>query len=352
MTTVSSTLRATAATPDQGLLDEWDELADRCGASPFARPGWISAFVEAFGGELRVASARRGGELVAVAPFLGTRRRRTPTNWHTPWFETVALDDEARRAVWSVVLDAPVAVVDHVLDGSTDAAALEHVLSARGGRFRVRDRQAPPYLELPGSWDDFVAAMSSNLRGDTRRRSRRLAERGELRFEVVSDSDDLDGLLDEGLGVEGSGWKVREGTAVVSDPGTERFYRSVAAWAAPRGMLRLCFLRVEGRAIAFDFSVEADGRHYLLKTGYDEDWFKLSPGKVLRWEVLRRCTEDGLATYEFTGDAAGWKQAWTSDSRRTIRFEAFAPSPAGRLSWLAWRIRRVAGALLGRLRRG
>lgn len=344
-------LRAVIEAPTPDLLDEWDDLADRCEVAPFARPGWIAALAGAFGGSLRLVAVRRGGELVAVAPFLAGRARTTPTNWHSPWFEIAAVDGEARRAAWSAMIDAPAVSIDHVLEGSDDAAAIDDVLAARGGRVAVRERQRPPYLDLGHGWEQMEAAMSSNLRGDTRRRARRLAERGEVAFEVITEPSDLDAALDEGFAVEGSGWKTRAGTAVSSDGHTERFYRAIAAWAAPRGMLRLCFLRVDGAPVAFDLSLEAGGRHYLLKTGYDEEWSKLSPGKVLRREVIRHCVESGVSTYEFTGDATPWKLAWTDDARRTVRYEAFAPSMSGAAAWFGRRVARAAAALGRRVRR-
>ena len=34
---------------DDPILAEWDELANRCGASVFLRPGWLAAWWRAFG---------------------------------------------------------------------------------------------------------------------------------------------------------------------------------------------------------------------------------------------------------------------------------------------------------------
>ena len=55
------------------------------------------------------------------------------------------------------------------------------------------------------------------------------------------------GAGDDALRLEASGWKLREGTAICSRPGVQRFYTLFAERAAARGWLRLLFLTVGGQ---------------------------------------------------------------------------------------------------------
>ena len=109
---------------------------------------------------------------------------------------------------------------------------------------------------------------------------------GEVSLEIESGAERLDDLLAEGFEVEARGWKGLRGTAVASDPQTLSFYTEVARWAASRDLLRLAFLRVDGRALAFHFSLESEGKHYLLKPGYDERFRKAGPGTVLTYRMI------------------------------------------------------------------
>ena len=93
--------------------------------------------------------------------------------------------------------------------------------------------------------------------------------------------DGLDSLLTEGFAIESAGWKAAGGTAIVSRAETEGFYREVAAWAAQRGWLRLAFLRLDGRALAFEFAIEEGGVYYALKSGFDPAYRAFSPGTLL-----------------------------------------------------------------------
>ena len=79
------------------LAPEWEELAERTGATPFVWPGWFRAWWNAFGtGELDLLTLRRDSRLTGVLPL--ERRRgslRLPVNSETSQFELVAEDRAA-----------------------------------------------------------------------------------------------------------------------------------------------------------------------------------------------------------------------------------------------------------------
>jgi CelD/BcsL family acetyltransferase involved in cellulose biosynthesis len=173
---------------------------------------------------------------------------------------------------------------------------------------------------------------------------------------VADGSERLEGLLSEGFQIEQSGWKGEHGTAINSSPRRRRFYREVAQWAGERGWLRLAFLRLDGRTIAFDLCLEANRVHFLLKTGYDHDYEKFGPGMILRSMMLERAFSGSIDTYEFLGTIVGannrWKLDWTRNHHTRLRFQAFAASPTALAAWSAFRfapaISRRARFLAGR----
>ncbi len=272
------------------IAEEWDDLAGEADLAPFLWPGWLSAWWGAFGaGRLVILAVRRTGRLVGVLPL---RKKgsvlSSPANWHTPLYEPAVADRSALRAIVAGIQSLHPRRLDlSFLDGE-GAAAQE--LRELGGYYRLVERTSwrSPYLEVRGDWEAYWQGVSGNLRHTVRQGSRRLAEIGEVSLEIESGTERLDDLLAEGFEVEASSWKGRRGTAIASDPQTLGFYTSLARWAASRGLLRLAFLRVDGRALAFNFSLESQGRHYLLKPGYDERFRKAGPGTVLTCRMIER----------------------------------------------------------------
>ena len=157
---------------------------------------------------------------------------------------------------------------------------------------------------------------------------------------VVAEASDgregLEELLVEGFRLESSGWKAENGTAIVSRPNTLRFYTTVASWAAERGWLRLAFLRLDGNPLAFEFTLETGGALFNLKGGYDQEWRKFGPGKLLAEDLLRYVFERRLSSYEFLGSEEPFKLEWTSVCRDRMLLQAFAPSPRGLVDWAAY----------------
>ena len=326
-----------SATSLASVAAEWDELAARTGASPFVRPGWIEAWWGSFGrGELRVLAARRDGALVGILP-LGLRHGvlRSPTNEHTPAFDIVAADDAAVRAVADALFAGRVRTVTlgQLAGEGAGRDALEASAAEAGYRTAVTPVARSPYIACAPTLEDHERGLGRNLRHDVQRRQRRLRDEGDVTIDVMDGGANLAGLLDEGFRVEALSWKGARGTAIGSDARTRRFYDAVGRWASARGWLRLAFLRLDGRAIAFQFDLEAARTYYSLKIGYDAAFDRYSPGKLLAYAMVARAVSTGLATYELLGTDEPWKDRWTSTFREYIRLEAYGPSPAGAASW-------------------
>jgi CelD/BcsL family acetyltransferase involved in cellulose biosynthesis len=313
----------------ESVAAEWDQLALSQGASPFERPGWISAWLAAFGAEgLRVLALRRGGRLTAVVPVLARRGLvRSPTNWHSPMFGPVAADDDARAAILAALHRGRTRRIDlSFLDAETVAAARAGWPMAPSAE---RGLHSSPYIAIESDWETYWNGLSKNLRSNVRRRRKRLAALGKVEVEVVEGGKEVPALLEHCFRLEAGGWKGERGTAISSSPATVRFYTEVAAWAAGAGLLRLCLLRLDGRVIAFNYSLEDGCRHYLLKLGHEVELGDAGPGTVLTAAMVERAFAEGLDSYEFLGEPDRYKIQWGDRRREVSRIQLFAPGLLG-----------------------
>jgi CelD/BcsL family acetyltransferase involved in cellulose biosynthesis len=347
----------------ESVSEEWDRLAEHLRAAPFLRPGWITAWWRAFGhGSLRVFTVRTEDRLMGLVPIVRQGSLlRSPTNSETPIFGFLVDDGEGARHLAAALLSVGVRRWDlsFLRPNDSGSVCLREEARSRGFRTVTRLIARSPYVNTEGDWSVYEASVDAKLRSEVRRRRRRLEEQGELSLEIADGSEELNGLLDEGFRVERSGWKGEYGTAIDADPRTRRFYKDIARWAREQGWLRLAFLRLDGRAIAFDLCLETDESHFLLKTGYDQDFHRFGPGVLLRTMMLERAFLGRVNTYEFLGTVLGannrWKLDWTQESHGYMRFVAFAGSARGTAEWSALRYgdpilreaRAVASNILG-----
>ena len=174
---------------------------------------------------------------------------------------------------------------------------------------------------MDGSWEGYERSLDGSVRRDLRRCRRRLEELGRVTLDVEYDT----AHLDEALALESLGWKRTAGTAIISAPQTARFYTEVARWAAATGRLRLIFLRVDGRPVAFHLAIEDDRTYFPLKGGFDPALSAQSPGRLLIHATLERAFAVGLRRYEFLGGSDAYKLRWATEAYDRVLFQAFAP---------------------------
>jgi CelD/BcsL family acetyltransferase involved in cellulose biosynthesis len=309
--------------------EAWDELADRAGAPPFLRPGWISAWWRAFGkGRLEILTAASDGRLEAVLPVVHRRGGiHAPSNWHTPRY---GLLEERRHSGAALIAElfhaAPQVSLGFLSSRTGEVEQLRSAAGLRRYGTLVRTLERSPVVRLEGEWETYERSLSPKLRRDLSRCRRRLGELGRVWLDV---HDDV-APLGEAFALERLGWKEQAGTAIVSRPETARFYTEVANWASQRGWLRLIFLRVDERAVAFQYALEDGGAHLGLKTGFDPEFAAMSPGRLIIEASLQRAFAIGLERFEFMGTADAYKLRFSNESYDRVLFQAFSRKPAGR----------------------
>lgn len=233
--------------------------------------------------------------------------------------------DRLSRAIVSTGLPLKLSLVP---GASETPDALRRAYRGKGLVF-VRADDSIPALSIDDSWATPEHHMSERQRHNFRRR-KRVAERlGEVSFEAhVPDASSVKTLLAEAMAVEARSWKGRCGTALVSEPMVKRFFERYAMLAAQRGLLRIFFLRIGGKAAAMRIGIE-HGRHlWLLKTGYDDFFKKCSPGFLLIVECLSYAARRRLSSIEFLGDKA-WPDETPQQYRSHVSIRAYPISLKG-----------------------
>jgi CelD/BcsL family acetyltransferase involved in cellulose biosynthesis len=195
-----------------------------------------------------------------------------------------------------------------------------------------------PCVDCRGSFDAWLATRS-HRKTWLRKERRALGDMGMV-ARLVIDRDEVAAILDEVLAVDERTWKSTVGGALKQDPALARFYVELASAAATAGVLSLYLLLHEGRIVAFEYNLRADGAMYLLKKGYLPEHHKISPGQILTLHVLRDVFADpDLDRYDMLGGtpkADPTKTAYATDEDWLYRARAFAPTAKGRLAYLAY----------------
>ncbi len=309
---------------------KWNQLLDASQENiPFLRAEWLHIWWQCFGkeGKPKILVIQQGDEWIGAGAFFqgkfshGLFRLKALqlyANGHSYRSNFLCRKDKEHEVKKHLVQ-----FLQHELEFSDllflrdvpqtsilSTTCLSKEIASRVGSI---EPMSSPYIVINDSWEEYWNQIKGHFRANLRRRLKKLKQLGKLEFRVFSSEKDLYRILHLGLKLEAKGWKGKSGTAILSKSATRQFYGEIAKWAGAKKWLRLFGLFLNDQLIGFDFAIEYNQRLFLLKTAYDENYARYSPGQILRLFALQWAFEAQLKEYEFLGYQMPWKANWTQN---------------------------------------
>jgi CelD/BcsL family acetyltransferase involved in cellulose biosynthesis len=288
--------------------DAWNELhaATRL-RSPFLAWTWQREWLAVFG-EGRRLELRRvvddAGRLVALLPLLETGPDRrllsggSDVSDYLDLIATTGREAEAWAALLAARADDPAVWELHAVPAASPTVTAMPALAAAVGLIvETPVEERCPVVELPDSWDAFLASLSAKHRHELTRKLRRFERQAPGGQVTWADTvAGVEARLDEFLALHR---RSREGKARFMDARMERFFRRVIPALAAGGGARLVFLELPEGPIASFVTLQWDGTVGLYNSGFAPERAALSPGLVLLAHVVRDAIERGRARFDF-----------------------------------------------------
>lgn len=174
-------------------------------------------------------------------------------------------------------------------------AALPNAYRALGYKVTIEDEDVVPGVDLPATWDEFVASLRKKDRHELRRKMRRLEAAGEIRLvETTQETLESDFDLFHEMMAES-----REEKREFMLPEREEFFREIVDWSFDARFLRLMFLELDGERVATTISFDYAGRRLLYNSGYRLEHGPLAVGLMLNALCIKDAIERGLTYFDF-----------------------------------------------------
>jgi CelD/BcsL family acetyltransferase involved in cellulose biosynthesis len=183
--------------------------------------------------------------------------------------------------------------------------AFTEVLRQQGLRPRVLQSHLRACLNATRDADALLReALGTKKLKELRRQRHRLAEHGEIRFDVARAPEEVAAALENFLKLEASGWKGKRGTALIQHEGDAGFIRRAVAALAESGQCEIVMLRAGSAPVAAAIVLRHQDRAFYFKLGIDEHFAKFSPGVQLTLDLTRHlCADPAIATADSTAGA-------------------------------------------------
>jgi CelD/BcsL family acetyltransferase involved in cellulose biosynthesis/selenocysteine lyase/cysteine desulfurase len=329
----------------QEAREVWQALAPHT-RNVFATWEWADVWWRHFGAgrQLRVSICQAAdGKPVAILPLCEARERSLRTlrfvgQGPADQLGPVCAPDDAPAAARALrsALSAPrsrwdLLVGDHL-------PAVEGWGALLGARLVAREPS--PVIDIETTdWDAFLAARSSNLRQQLRRKERRLEREHALSYRLVTDAGRLDDDFALLCSLHAQRWAGGGSDAFAG--GRRAFLRDFAHRALQRGWLRLWFLQLDGRDVAGWLGFRYCGVESYYQAGRDPSMDDRSVGTVLLAHTLRAAIGDGMTEYRLLRGGEAYKERLATRDA-PVETLVLAGSAAGRAALAGAAMRRLA----------
>jgi CelD/BcsL family acetyltransferase involved in cellulose biosynthesis len=312
---------------------EWERLFAAPGNEPSTSFEWTQALLRnrlLRDDRFFLAGVTRGSETVAFLPlvvrptrlFGGRLRVLLPLadlrNTHSDVLSN-SLDQSVISALMAAFYELPVRWdvfrLWNVLENDPLIAQFAGAASHRPLASLIRDSHASYFLDLPDSYDEYLAARSSKFRNYLRRTERKVAAERDVRILELTSVNDVESGYETLLEIERASWKHQHGTAISSAPSATGFFRDLCLGAAARGRLHLQVLNVDGRPAAYNLGYVHESTYSYLKTSFAEDFKPLGVATFLRARLVRSLIEGGLKVMDYPAQPHEWERQWTETVR-------------------------------------
>lgn len=165
-----------------------------------------------------------------------------------------------------------------------------------------------PILTLANTWEGYLSGLSAKLRHELRRKLRKATEI-EIRTAEPAHLDVFFKLM------------------AASDPGKKDFLQeeirgffiAIAGFFDAHQWLRMRAAFSDSKPIAALFSFQMNNHIYLYNSGFDPDFFQLSPGIVIIGMDIMAAIDEGVRHYDFLRGDEEYKFRFGAEKRYTVR---------------------------------
>jgi CelD/BcsL family acetyltransferase involved in cellulose biosynthesis len=268
-------------------------------------PAWLKTWWQELGSEteLYLGAVREGGEIIGIAPLLVEEGKASIIGSAdvcdyldfivTPGMErdffSVLLDDLRQKGINHLDLRP-------LRPDSTVLTNLAGIAQERGYEVLCRPEDVSVELDLPPTWDEYLAALSTKQRHEVRRKLRRLSEAGKVDYHLIKGSSAANSAMDVFLKMFVG---TREDKATFLTARMESFFRSLADTMAEVGLLWLGVLELDALPAAMTLGFDYDGTISLYNSAYDPQYNSLSAGLLCKVLGIKESIQEGKKRFDF-----------------------------------------------------
>jgi len=325
------------------LSEEWNELIEEADVHIYQTFEWLRVWWKYFGSgkELHIIVFRADSRIIGIAPmfidkfsvmgkniyrclrFIGSKVMQPKGGSFSaelafsdylsliirPGFET-----EVNR-MFQKYINMHNHLFDEVLfeevpEESTLLTGISTGDNNSGWEVTVENASVCPLINLPESWDELLAGLSSNARYQIRRFVKRITEKGIFKIHTAETPEEVKEAFEKLVVFHQNRWHSLGQPGIFMDERVLGFFREVTLELHKRGWLLMKTITADEKCVAVDLLYDFKGTIYMVQRGFDDssEYESDSPGSVLLYYVIKEAIEDGRKIYDFLRGEENYKK--------------------------------------------
>jgi CelD/BcsL family acetyltransferase involved in cellulose biosynthesis len=179
---------------------------------------------------------------------------------------------------------------------STVLTDLVSTAQSRGYEVICQPEDVSLEVDLPSTWEEYLATLDKKQRHEVRRKLRRLWETGNIEHRCLQLSQEVEDYMGTFLKLFSLS---RDEKAHFMTAQMESFFRSLAKAMAEVGLLRFGVIELDAQPVAMTMGFDYDDSHYLYNSAYDPQFNYLSVGLLCKVLCLKESIEKGKKKWDF-----------------------------------------------------
>lgn len=174
---------------------------------------------------------------------------------------------------------------------------------------------------LPNTFEDYSKKLSKSMLKDNRRMTRRIKEKGDLKFVILEKEYEFNEVLNTMVSQKEARYTNSGARNIFLDNSVRNFYKQIYL-LSKRGLdIHLSALMIDHEILATHLGIHYKNQfYYLMPTfNHDEKWEKFSLGRLHLERLFHWATENDVKKFDFTIGAESYKKTWCNEEMLIFR---------------------------------
>jgi len=321
------------------LKEDWTPLLKKSrGDTLFLTWEWMYTWWECFQGNRQLfilAIYDESKKMIGIAPLYINKKRLggIPVLKYIKFLGTLPISSDhldfiiskgaERKVLWAIIEYLfqenrwDYCLLTNIPATSLTGRLLKDIMGNRP--FQSEISQVCPYIPLPDQIEEFYSSLSSNMRNTIKRRRRNLQKNyNSFEFVTYENSDDIDDAMERLFKLHERKWKAVKHEGNFARNNVRDFHKKIAGTFLNSDMLRLYFLRVQGKDVAALYTFKYNNKLFYYQGGWDPEMSKDRVGSILTNLVIEDAINKGYSEYDFLRGTEDYKTRLTNKKREEM----------------------------------